>query len=191
VARDIDHLEDPRFGAPPDSGRRQFLKVSAAGALLLVSASVLVRRTALGGSTHTTNSYSWLEPEDARVIRCVAPVLLAGALPAGKQADSAVDDIMFGFDLAVSYLPPSVRAEIRQLFDMLRNPITRALVAGMWVSWERASPEQIRHFLHRWQHSRLQLLRGAYGALHDMIAGSWYGNPRAWPRIGYPGPPKL
>ena len=191
MERDIDSLPDRCPGAPGDPGRRRFLRVSAAGAVFLFAAGLLVRRSAQGNPAPTASPLRWLEPEDANIIRRIAPVLLAGALPAGPETEADLDEIVAGFDLAVSYLTPSVRAEIRQLLDLLRNSITRALVAGVWSSWHRASPERIRHFLHRWHRSRWQLLRGAYDALHDLIAGSWYGNPRAWSRIGYPGPPKL
>jgi len=45
--------------------------------------------------------------------------------------------------------------------------------------------------LGRWQHSRLALLRSAYDGLHQLVLAAWYGNSRAWPAIGYPGPPSL
>jgi hypothetical protein len=31
----------------------------------------------------------------------------------------------------------------------------------------------------------------AYDALHDLTFAAWYGDARAWPAIGYPGPPHI
>jgi hypothetical protein len=35
------------------------------------------------------------------------------------------------------------------------------------------------------------LLRSGYAALHQLVLAAWYGNARAWPAIGYGGPPSL
>jgi hypothetical protein len=180
-------IHSPREYNP---ARRRFLQTSFAGVLILASSSFFVRRP-LADTVAATNPYAWLEDQDVLIVRRVAPVLLSGALPDGKAREQALDEIVYGFDLAVSYFPPSVRGEIRQLFDLLRNSITRFLLAGMLSSWENATPAQVEHLLKRWEHSRLRLLRSAYAALHDLVAGAWYGNPRSWPRIGYPGPPVL
>jgi hypothetical protein len=61
----------------------------------------------------------------------------------------------------------------------------------VWSPWPEATRESIAAFLVGWRTSRFALLRSAYGALHQIILGAWYGNPRAWPAIGYPGPPSL
>jgi len=45
--------------------------------------------------------------------------------------------------------------------------------------------------LDRLRDSHIGLLRAAYDALHQLVMAAWYGNPRAWPAIGYPGPPEL
>lgn len=180
-------IHPPREHSP---ARRRFLQTSFAGVLVLAGTSSVVRRS-LADTAVAANPYAWLEDQDALIVRRVAPVLLSGALPDGKAREQSVDEIVYGFDLAVSCFPPSVRGEIRQLFDLLRNSITRALLAGMLSSWEKATPAEIEHFLNRWEHSRFRLLRSAYAALHDLVAGAWYGNPRSWSRIGYPGPPAL
>ena len=40
-------------------------------------------------------------------------------------------------------------------------------------------------FLRRWQHSRLDLLKSGYQALHDLVLGAWYADPQSWAAIGY------
>lgn len=45
--------------------------------------------------------------------------------------------------------------------------------------------------LEDWRSSWIQTRRGAYRALHRMVSAAYYGSPRVWPLLGYPGPPKF
>jgi len=135
---------------------------------------------------------AFLTSRDASIVRALAPVLLAGGLPAEPAArTAAVENVVSAFDRAVATMPPAVRAEVRELFDLLGLSVTRALLAGVWASWDRASAQDIAEFLERWKTSRFNLFRSAYFALHDFIAAGWYGNAKSWARIAYPGPPKI
>ena len=69
--------------------------------------------------------------------------------------------------------------------------VTRRLLAGVGSPWLEASAKSVQGFLARWRGSRFALLRSAYAALHELIMAAWYGNPAAWARIGYPGPPTI
>lgn len=181
----------PRFGfadRPFDPGRRRLIRASVP-ALLLLHGVDLLRRPARAAPEHVP--WLWFEAEDVVIVRRLAPVILAGALPPGVAQARAIDEVVRGFDFATAHFSPAVRGEIRQLFSLLRNPVTRALLAGIWGGWAGADEAELRAFLDRWRHSRFDLLRSAYGALHDLIAGAWYGNPSSWPRIGYAGPPRL
>ncbi|MFL6649477.1 MAG: twin-arginine translocation pathway signal protein, partial [Sulfurifustaceae bacterium] len=129
---------------------------------------------------------------DVVILGRIAPVVLAGALPRdAAQLNSAIAEIIAGIDMTIGYEPPAVRKEIRDLFNLLGSGVTRSLVAGMWQPWENASNESIQKFLTSWRNSRFDLLRSAYIGLTGLIIGSWYGNPRSWERIGYPGPPRI
>ena len=174
--------------------RRQFLKAGIAGGALLVAV-----RAAYGPL-----SADPLSPEDAgftyavlsanarTVLASVAPVMLAGALPVDTaELERAVVEVIRGVDRAVSGLPPSVQEEVAQLFALLGFPLTRRLLAGVGGPWLEASPDVVQRFLERWRASRFALLRSAYAALHELIMAAWYGNPAAWPAIGYPGPPAV
>jgi hypothetical protein len=116
---------------------------------------------------------------------------LAGALPTGRDRASAIEAVVAGVERAVAGLPLATQAELRQLFDLLGFAPTRLLLTGLWDDWPEISPRQLEGFLDDWRGSRLGLLRVAYFALHELVFAAWYGNPLAWPRIGYPGPPEL
>jgi hypothetical protein len=125
---------------------------------------------------------------DHRVmLSAVARVMLDGALPNRAQAlDAAVN----GVEVAIAGLPSEVQDEVQQLFGLLEFPLTRRVVAGVGP-WSTASDSEIAAFLQRWRVSNAQLLRSGYAALHQLVMAGWYGNSDAWPRIGYPGPPRI
>ena len=66
----------------------------------------------------------------------------------------------------------------------------RVLLAGVGRPWREASVAEVGDFLQSWRSSRLNLLQSAYGALHDLTFGAWYGRPGSWQAISYPGPPR-
>lgn len=171
--------------------RRTFLKVGVAGAALLLVGRWLAP-TFAGQSGTDAILMRNLAPADARSLRRIVPVLLEGALPADKiERETAIVEIIHGVDRTVGHQSPAVRQEIRDLFGLLSGATTRALVAGIWSSWEQARDDDIRAFLTSWRNSRFDLLRAGYAGLNNLIATSWYGNPRSWTRIGYAGPPSL
>ena len=151
--------------------RGALLRTGAGGALLL----------ALGGCAPPTN-------HDA-MLRVIADAILDGALPAHDR-DRALDAAVQGVNVAIAGLPPAVQGELSQLFGLLEFPVTRRVVAGIGP-WDRASRADAAAFLQRWRTSNAALLRSGYQALHQLVMAGWYGQPRSWPRIGYPGPPEL
>lgn len=174
--------------------RRQFLKAGVAAGVGLV-----LVRLAYGPFSKEPSvapdaefSYTVLDPSARTIVAALAPVLLDGALPAaGAQHAAALRAVVRGVDIAVAGLPPQVQAEVQQLFALLGFPLTRRWLAGIKPAWLQASNAEIERFLQAWRHSSLALLRSGYQALHQLVLAAWYGNPRSWPRIGYPGPPQL
>ncbi|HEY2862373.1 MAG TPA: hypothetical protein VGK37_01965 [Casimicrobiaceae bacterium] len=175
---------------PPSSpriSRRTLLKAGLAGGATLALARWLYTSTAPAESSPTPTDKLGVAAREALV--AIAPVMLEGALPPGDPA--RIQDVVAGVEQAIAGLPPAVRKEIDQLFALLAFAPTRALVAGVWPPWPRASALSVGAFLERWRDSRLALLRSAHGALHQLIFAAWYGNALAWPAIGYAGPPSL
>jgi len=157
--------------------RREFLKTGLAGAALLNIAGCS-RPSENGGRT--------------MVLSAVIPVMLDGALPAsGESCQELVSRTVAGVDRAIAGLSLATQKEIGELFDLLAFPLTRMLAAGIWSPWPDATPEAIGNFLESWRHSRFDLLKSGYAALHDLIFGAWYARPDTWAAISYPGPPKV
>ena len=168
--------------------RRTFLAVGVAGAGALAIAGWLRRSPAPAGNDVASN----ISGDGQDILRAIVPVLLAGALPQEPAAHAAaVAQTLSALDIAVGGLPLAAQAELAQLFDLLSLPPVRLAVARIDAPWAQAAPEQVRACLDRFRGSSIQLLRAAYDALHQLTFAAWYGNPQAWPAIGYPGPPAL
>lgn len=169
--------------------RRRFLKVGLFGSAVLAAVAGGI---ALSRRPEKCEPCLWLHQGDRQLLQAVIPVMLAGALPDNiDQRAQSIKAIISGFDKTVAHFPPTVRAEIRQLLWLLESPLTRPLLTGIWSGWRKANTGDIKEFLGSWQHSRLDLLRVGYTALHDLIMGAWYANPHSWQRIHYPGPPAI
>jgi hypothetical protein len=168
--------------------RRTFLIAGVVGATGLIAAAWLRNR----GSNGTGTSRAALGADGEAILAAVAPVVLDGALPPpGADRQSALDETLDGIDRAVAGLPPRARDELAQLFALLALPPTRLALSRLTTPWSEAPPERVRAFVERLRDSRFALLRSAYDALHQLIYASWYANPRAWPAIGYDGPPRI
>jgi hypothetical protein len=177
----------PDSTTSPRISRRTLLKAGIAGGGALLLARWLYTSTTAPQSTATPPGA--LDASARAIVAAIAPVMLAGALPANDPV--LLQEVVAGVEQAIAGLPPAVRREIDQLFALLSFAPTRALIAGVWSPWHEASPASIGTFLDRWRNSRLALLRSAYGALHQLLFAAWYGNSNAWPAIGYAGPPSL
>ncbi len=168
--------------------RRQFLKAGLAAGVVLAGAGWIASRRGRG----PVPGLHWLDERSAAIVRALVPVVLDGAIPAADPGrGDAIREAVEAFDRAVSGLSPAVQEEISQLFSLLALPAGRFVVAGVRSAWAEATPDEVAAFLARWRRSRFALLRAGYQALTQLIVAAWYGNPRSWAAIAYPGPPSL
>jgi hypothetical protein len=168
--------------------RRTFIAAGVAGAVALAAAAWL-------RGPHAPQSpvpRRALDADGEAIFAAVAPVLLEGALPVGgSERDAALARTLDGIDTAIAGLSPAARHELGQLIALLALPPVRFAVARVSDGWPDASPSEVRRFLDACRDSRFTLMRAAYDALHDLTFAAWYGDARAWPAIGYPGPPHI
>lgn len=163
--------------------RRQLLVRSAAGAAALAIAGAIYEFMPEHPGRDAAYRYVVLDDEDRVIATAIAPVMLG--------VEGATPQAVRGLDVAMAGLPLEVRAQLRQLFGILRFPPTRMVVCGIWQPWHHARPAQIARFLSAWRDSPVTQLRAGYDALHQLIMSAWYGNTDAWAAVGYSGPPKI
>jgi hypothetical protein len=176
----------PLPSAAHDPRRRRFLAGGLASTALLAGGGVLAAARP-GGRVPTLSGNA----DARRIVRAIAPVLLVGAVGDDEALPSAIDEVVRDALAGMDGLPPHARDELTQLFALLAFAPSRVVFGGLSASWESASRAAIDAMLAGWRDSRLELKRATYDALHSLIFGAWYGNPRAWARIGYGGPPSL
>lgn len=168
--------------------RRTFIAAGVVGAAALVTAGWL-RGPHAPPSTAPRRA---LDADAEAIMGAIVPVLLADALPSPpRERAEAIAQTLSAVDLAIAGLPPAAQAELAQLFALLALPPVRLGLARVGSPWAAAPPADVRAFLDRFRDSSWTLLRSAYDAFHQLVFAAWYGNPRSWPAIGYPGPPVL
>jgi hypothetical protein len=172
--------------------RRSFLIAGIAGGATLAAAYWLRQAHERGPASGVGAWLAELDPAAPAIVAAIVPVLLEGALPADRRArETAINETIGNVAGVIRGLSPRAQHELAELFALLGWAPTRFALAGVTTSWARARPEAVAAFLERWRASGWMLLRSAYDALHQIVLAAWYGNPRAWPAIGYPGPPAL
>jgi hypothetical protein len=168
--------------------RRTFFAVGIAGAIALATAGWLKGPHAPASGLRRRS----LDADAEAILGAVVPVLLDGALPqAPEERQRMLAETLTAIDTAIAGLPPAAQAELSQLFALLALPPVRLGLARIAAPWPSATPADVRLCLDRFRESSWSLPRAAYDALHQLTFAAWYGNPQAWPAIGYAGPPSL
>ncbi len=166
--------------------RRKFIFVGLVGAFAGTIATVAVRKSA----APAPKGMSLIKEHD-HMLRAIASSLLGSALPADAPARAAeLARVLTAIGALTDNLPPSTCKEIGDLFGLLALKPARA-VLGYSGDWVEADAPQISQFLYGLRESTMALKRQAYFALHDLVLGSFYSEPKTWISTGYPGPPKL
>ena len=180
---------NPGLSDSPALSRRGLLKFSLGASALLATAGLGASLSGCSSSI-PANGFARLRGGDLLFLRALVPVMLKGAVALEKMPD-AVEGTLKYLDNALDHLSPEMLKLTRQLFDVLGMAVTRGPLTGIWGSWENASAEAIRHFLHRWENSSLSLLRMGHSSLQQMVLMAWYSRRESWVNCGYPGPPSV
>jgi hypothetical protein len=167
--------------------RRNFLKLSAAGAAAL---STMSAGATLSGCTSSAPATGMkvLRPEDVELLRALIPAVVKGKITPSDSA--AIDGTLRSFDTLMDDLSDLVVEGVQQAFDVLSFGPTRALTTGQWSSWSKASLEDAESALARLRDSGIGLLNAIYAAMIRLIISAWYLVPQNAATASYPGPPK-
>jgi hypothetical protein len=169
--------------------RRTLLKVGLLGSTIL-AASGLLGRCAGATAAVPASGFAVLRESDLPMLHRLIPLLLEGSVPPAEMPQAAAATLI-SLDQGLHHLSPALAAQVRQLFDVLTQPLTRGPLTGIWRDWREASDDELRAFLNRWQNSSLALLRQGHASLLQMILMAWYACPASWAHCGYPGPPAV
>ena len=167
--------------------RRRFIFVGVAGAIAAGAALVLPRL----GKSDVAPKGSVLAQEHADMLRVVAAAVLGPALPvdaAGREAE--LTRVITAAGALIDNFPTSTRREVGDLFGLLALKPAR-MILGFSGNWDMSEAPAVAQSLLALRDSSIGLKQQTYFALHDMVLGSFYSEPKTWVSTGYPGPPKL
>lgn len=175
------------LAAPMQTDRRDFLKLSMAGAAAL---STMSAGATLSGCTSSgpASGMKRLRPEDVELLRALTPAVMKGKVAPDDAA--AIDQTLRSFDTLMDDLSDPVVAGVQQAFDVLSFGPTRGLTTGQWSAWSKASLEDADNALARLRDSSIGLLNAIYAAVIRLVVSAWYLIPENAATAGYPGPPK-
>jgi hypothetical protein len=179
----------PSLSDSPALSRRGLLKFSLGATAFLATAGLGASLSGCSSSL-PASGFAMLRSGDLLFLRALIPVMLEGAVIAGKMP-MALDQTLHYLDNGLNHLSPEMLKLTRQLFDVLGMAVTRGPLTGIWGSWENASADEIRHFLDRWENSSLSLLRMGHSSLLQLVMMAWYSRAESWAHCGYPGPPTV
>jgi len=169
--------------------RRDFLKLGAVSSTALAATSLTATLTGCSDTVEPNGQWKILTPSDGVMLAAIAPVMLKGSLPTdAKSQKAAIATILNTIDMGLDKFDPHNLKQVRDLFNVLNFGVARGLTTGVWSKWEDASEADIEQFLQRWRNSSVSLFNLGYNGLNKLLAASWYGQPQAWPKAGYPGP---
>lgn len=102
-----------------------------------------------------------------------------------------VDDLRIAFtcDRILALTDETSQVEMRQLLELFENALTGFLFGGRVTPFTRLDPERQDAVLDEWRRSNVELRRTGYLAVRSLVVSAYYGDPRTWPSVGYPGPP--
>ncbi len=169
-----------------NTDRRNFMKLSAAGAAAL---STMSTGAWLSGctSSQAASGMRFLRPEDVELLTALTPSVLAGHVGPGDS--EKIERTLESFDTLLADTSQIVVDLLMQAFDVLNFAPTRGLMTGQWSSWSKASVQDVDDALGRLRDSNIELLNAIYAALIRMIGSSYYLVPEYLASTGYPGPP--
>lgn len=91
-------------------------------------------------------------------------------------------------DQALARAVPEARNDLVSVLHLLDSAVV-GVMDGYLGPFSALSPEAQDKALYAWRDSRLTLRRGAYKALKNLAATSYYRKEATWEEVGYPGPP--
>ena len=181
--------------------RRNLLKKSAvSGITILAFENCLASKIIPPAPDGLGHFFEFLTPEDRGILSKLIPVILADSLPTSfEDKNLAIQEVIVGWDIAVTGLPVLIQKEINRLFMVMNSnfifSLTPRLLTGVPDAWE--DPKEIDEFLNNWRKSDPSNLitgnelRVGYMGMVELTMASWYGNSRSWGFCGYSGPPEL
>ena len=171
----------PRFSrrALVRGGLASLALVAISGTAIALRGTRLASLPAAGLKGLSPGEYSVLAAVARRI--CPAP-------RAGVPGADAIDVALLA-DRLFERADDDARDGVRTAIRIFENGLAGALFLERVTPFTALSPDAQDRTLLAFRDSRVGVRRSLYRALSGLCGSLYYGDPRSWPSVGYPGPP--
>lgn len=165
--------------------RRRLLLGGAAGVALLAvaSAGLGLQRTRLAKAP--ADGLKVLSPEEYSILSAITRRLV----PAEGAPDAPAIDVALLADRVFAHVEDDVLEGLRLALRLVESGSVGALFLIHVRPFTQLSPEAQGRALEWLRISGVPLRRTLYRSFSGLAGSLYYGDPRAWPSVGYAGPP--
>ncbi len=168
--------------------RRNLLRGGVGGALLLGLGGVGLALQSTRIGSPPSELLLVLTQEERAIVAAIAARLCPQPGPDVPGADAI--GVASLADRLLSRAEPGTVADVKSVLALFENGLTGALFFERVRPFTQLDPEAQDAVLCAWRDSRVALRRTVFRALSSMVTALYFGDPRTWPGIGYPGPPE-
>lgn len=169
----------------PILGRRKFLGGSLLGALATAAGTLPLPgcATVRAPNLRIPDKLLFLAEDEARVLLAVANRILppAEGWPTMEEAG-----VVARIDRELSAMRADVQADFRSALGVLERWLPALTLR--FSSFTAMAPEEQDDYLRALETSSIGLLRQVYYGFRTLTTFFYFGDARAWPRLGYDGP---
>ncbi len=179
---------DQVYGLTRMITRRSLIKRGIFGGALLAlggAGGLALRRGA--SVTLPQGGLKVLGAREYAVLEAIARRLVTPA-PGAPTPDEL--EVAAGCDRVLDRTDETSQVEVRQLLELFDNALAGFLLSGRVTPFTKLEPAEQDQVLNEWATSRLALRRTGFLALRALVTAVYYGDPKTWASVGYPGPPK-
>ena len=175
---------DPRISG---FSRRALLKGGFAGLALVGLSGTAIARRGTKLTPLPSDGLRILSPEEYAIVAAIAdrvcPQLTANipgprALDIARQADRLFE-----------HAEPDILSGLKTALHIFENGLTGAIFFERITPFTALSPAHQDRTLLAFAESRVSLRRTLFRSLSGLVASLYYGDPRTFASVGYPGPP--
>jgi hypothetical protein len=174
--------------------RRALLRSGLIGAAVLglSGLGLALQRTKLVGAPK--DGLRVLTPEQYAILTAVAarmcpPASSEPGKPASPGASPDGVDVALAADRLLTLVDDDVRAGVGLALDVLESSVVGALFGERTAPFTQLTAEDQDRVLMAFASSKVALRRTIYRSLSGLTGSLYFGDPRTWPSVGYPGPP--
>lgn len=180
-------VESVESAAKAGFSRRELLRGGAISILLLglAGAGIAMQRSKLRALPK--DGLRVLTPEQYAVLCAIADRICPQAAPGVPGANAIEVGVLV--DRMLEYAHDDLKQGLALALTMVESGLPGALFFERIAPFTTLAPAQQDAVLLAFRDSKIALRRTIFRSFSGLLGSVYYGDPRTWPSVGYPGPP--